>query len=314
MINTASSDLTSAGNTVTSDGFIDEVLKDFYTVMMSREVSILGRKEVLSGKAKFGITGDGKELPQIAMARVFQKGDWRSGYYRDQTFMFGIEEGSIEDYFAQLYADAENDPFSGGRQMNSHYATPTIDDNDNWLPLKDLYNISSDLSCTGGQMARGLGLGLASKLFKTVGNFTGKEKLTSEGNEVCFCTIGDASTSEGIFWETINSATVNKIPLMVCVWDDGYGISVPVAKQTNKSSISKSLEGFLVDEQGDGMLIYTVKGWDYPKLCAVFEKVVQKVRKESRPALIHVQELTQPQGHSTSGSHERYKSKERLKW
>ena len=300
--------------TAKSSKFKEEVLQDFYTVVMSREVSLMGRREVLTGKAKFGILGDGKELPQIAMARAFKKGDWRSGYYRDQTFMFGINECTIEQYFAQLYADTENDPFSGGRQMNSHYATPTIDANDNWLPLKDLYNISSDISCTGGQMARGLGLAYASKLLKNGANFPQKDILTKDGNEVIFCTIGDSSTSEGPFWESMNAATVNRVPLIACVWDDGYGISVPVEKQTTKGSISRALEGFLVDENGDGMLIYTVKGWNYPALCAVFEKVTKKVREESRPALIHVQELTQPQGHSTSGSHERYKSKERLEW
>ena len=297
-----------------SNSFSQEVLKDFYTVIMSREVSLQGRKEVLTGKAKFGILGDGKELPQIAMARAFKKGDWRSGYYRDQTFMFALGECTIEQYFAQLYADTENDPFSGGRQMNNHFATPTIDSNDNWLPLKDLYNVSSDISCTGGQMARGLGLALASKLYKEGSDFNKKDILTKKGNEVVFCTIGDASTSEGAFWETMNAATVNRLPLIACVWDDGYGISVPVDKQTTKGSISKAMEGFLVDESGDGMMIYTVKGWNYPDLCATFEKVTQKVREESRPALIHVQELTQPQGHSTSGSHERYKSAERLEW
>ncbi len=309
----ASSSLKSK-NSASTKRYRDEVLKDFYTVVMSREVSLLGRKEVLTGKAKFGILGDGKELPQIAMARVFQDGDWRSGYYRDQTFMFRIDECTIEQYFAQLYADAENDPFSGGRQMNSHYATPTIDDNDQWLDLVSLKNVSSDVSCTGGQMARGLGLALASKLFKSGPDFESKSKLTNNGNEVCFCTIGDSSTSEGAFWETMNAATVNRLPLIACVWDDGYGISVPVEKQTTKGSISRAMEGFLVDETGDGMLIYTVKGWDYPSLCAVFEKVSEKVRNESRPALIHVTELTQPQGHSTSGSHERYKSAERLTW
>ncbi len=301
-------------NIASKKQYQDEVLKDFYTAVMSREVSLLGRREVLTGKAKFGILGDGKELPQIAMARVFQKGDWRSGYYRDQTFMFALGESTIERFFAQLYADAENDPCSGGRQMNSHYASPTIDKNDQWLDLNSLYNISSDISCTGGQMARGLGLALASKLYKSGPDFPLKSKLTNNGDEVCFCTIGDSSTSEGAFWETMNAATVNRIPLIACVWDDGYGISVPVEKQTTKGSISRAMEGFLIDETGDGMLIYTVKGWDYPALCAVFEKVTDKARKESRPALIHVTELTQPQGHSTSGSHERYKSTERLNW
>ena len=301
-------------NAAAKKQYTDEVLKDFYTAAMSREISLLGRKEVLTGKAKFGILGDGKELPQIAMARVFKNGDWRSGYYRDQTFMFSIGECTIDQFFAQLYADAANDPFSGGRQMNSHYASPTIDSNDQWLNLTELNNISSDISCTGGQMARGLGLALASKLFKSGPDFPEKSKLTTNGNEVCFCTIGDASTSEGAFWETMNAATVNRLPLVACVWDDGYGISVPVEKQTTKGSISRAMEGFLVNETGDGMLIYTVKGWDYPALCAVFEKVTEKVREESRPALIHVTELTQPQGHSTSGSHERYKSAERLNW
>ena len=311
---TLSPSLESTRTDNTMNQYRDEVLKDFYTAVMSREVSLLGRKEVLTGKAKFGILGDGKELPQIAMARVFQKGDWRSGYYRDQTFMFSIGDCTIEQYFAQLYADAENDPFSGGRQMNSHYASPTIDENDQWLDLNATYNVSSDVSCTAGQMARGLGLSLASKLYKSGPDFPAKSKLTKGGNEVCFCTIGDASTSEGAFWETMNAATVNRLPLIACVWDDGYGISVPVDKQTTKGSISKAMEGFLVDEHDDGMFIYTVKGWDYPALCAVFEKVAAKVRKESRPALIHVTELTQPQGHSTSGSHERYKTAERLDW
>jgi len=301
-------------NIVDKKHYYDEVLKDFYTIVLSREVSLLGRREVLTGKAKFGILGDGKELPQIAMARAFKRGDWRSGYYRDQTFMFAIDECSIEEYFAQLYADAENDPFSGGRQMNSHYASPTIDDNDNWLDLNSLYNISSDVSCTGGQMARGLGLAFASKLFREGPDFPDKERLTTDGNEVCFCTIGDSSTSEGAFWETMNAAAVNRVPLIACVWDDGYGISVPVDKQTTKGSISKVMEGFAVDDSGEGMFIQSVEGWNYPKLCAVFESITEKVRKESRPALIHVTQLTQPQGHSTSGSHERYKSKERLEW
>lgn len=297
-----------------SETFKEEVLKDFYTAILSREASLVGRKEVLTGKAKFGILGDGKELPQLAMARAFKKGDWRSGYYRDQTFMFAIDECTIEQYFAQLYADAEGDPFSGGRQMNSHFATPTIDSDDNWLNLKDLYNISSDISCTGGQMARGLGLALASKLFKKGPDFQEKDILTNDGKEVCFVTIGDASTSEGVFWETMNAAAVNKLPMIACVWDDGYGISVPVDQQTVKGSISDAMEGFTINENGDGILIYTVKGWDYPSLCAVFEQVTDIVRRDCVPALIHIQELTQPQGHSTSGSHERYKDKERLEW
>ncbi|MEE9438759.1 MAG: thiamine pyrophosphate-dependent enzyme [Saprospiraceae bacterium] len=296
------------------NNFVQEVLKDFYTVCLSREASLLGRKEVLTGKAKFGILGDGKELPQVAMARAFKKGDWRAGYYRDQTFMLAIGEMSIENYFAQLYADAENDPFSGGRQMNSHFATQTIDENGNWLDLKNMYNISSDISCTGGQMARGIGLGFASHFFKSLDDFPDKDKLSNNGNEVCFVTIGDASTSEGIFWESLNAAAVNKIPLITCIWDDGFGISVPKSMQTVKASISKALSGFQVDESDEGILIYTVKGWDYPSLCAVFDQVAELVRKDNRTALIHVEELTQPQGHSTSGSHERYKDAARLEW
>ena len=309
---TTSTLLTSETSNDTS--FKKEVLNDFYISVMSRETSLMGRKEVLTGKAKFGILGDGKEVPQVAMARAFKKGDWRSGYYRDQTFMFAIGESTIEDYFAQLYADAENDPFSGGRQMNSHYATPIIDEDDNWLDLTDRYNISSDISCTGGQMARGLGLAFASKVYKNIGGFKGSEKHSKNGKEVCFVTIGDASTSEGPFWETVNSATVNKVPMLIAIWDDGYGISVPVEKQTAKGSISEALEGFATDENGEGMAIYRVKAWDYPGLCAVFEKAADVAREDSRPVLVHVQEVTQPQGHSTSGSHERYKSQERLEW
>ncbi len=294
--------------------YIKIVLQDYYMICLSREASLIGRREVLTGKAKFGILGDGKELPQIALAKVFEKGDWRSGYYRDQTFMLAIGEMTIEDYFAQLYADADHDPFSAGRQMNSHFASPTIDENGDWLDLTERYNISSDISCTGGQMARGVGLAFASQKLRAVGDFPDKEKLSKEGREICFVTIGDASTSEGIFWETLNAAVVNHLPMVVCVWDDGFGISVPTAKQTAKSSISKAVKGFGRDEDGDGMIIRTVKGWDYPSLCATFKEVADAVRNDPRPALIHVEELTQPQGHSTSGSHERYKNKERLEW
>jgi pyruvate/2-oxoglutarate/acetoin dehydrogenase E1 component/TPP-dependent pyruvate/acetoin dehydrogenase alpha subunit len=295
--------------------YIDRVKNDLWVAMVSREASLLGRKEVLTGKAKFGILGDGKEVAQVAMAHAFKEGDWRSGYYRDQTFMFAAGLSEVEDFFAQLYADTENDPFSGGRQMNSHYATPTFDRaSGEWLNHVNLKNISADISCTGGQMARALGLALASKKFKEIKGVPNAEKLSNNGNEVCFCTIGDASTSEGAFWETMNAAAVMKVPLVTAVWDDGYGISVPIELQTVKASISKAMEGFLVDEEGNGMYIYTVKGWDYPSLVATFEKVVEKVRNEHIPALIHVQEVTQPQGHSTSGSHERYKTKERLAW
>lgn len=295
------------------DSYKQDVLHDLWICMISREASLLGRKEVLSGRAKFGILGDGKEVPQVAMARAFRKGDWRSGYYRDQTFMFARGLCTVEEYFFQLYADTENDPFSGGRQMNSHYATPMMDQDGEWLDQTQMYNVSSDISCTAGQMARSLGLAMASKKYRKL-DIPSHRKFSDNGNEVSFVTIGDSSTSEGVFWETMNAAAVMRVPLLVAVWDDGYGISVPVEMQTVKGSISKALEGFLPDADGNGVMIYTVKGWDYPELCAVFEKVSLKVRDKHIPALIHVQELTQPQGHSTSGSHERYKSPERLAW
>ena len=293
--------------------FKQDVLHDLWLCTVSREASLSGRKEVLGGKAKFGIFGDGKELAQVAMARAFKKGDWRSGYYRDQTFMIARGLCSVEDFFAQLYADTNNDPFSGGRQMNNHFATPMIDKDGEWINQADNYNVSSDISPTAGQMARSLGLAMASKKYRKL-DIPGKEFFSDNGNEISFVTIGDASTSEGVFWETINAASVMKVPLLVSVWDDGYGISVPVEMQTNKGSISKSLEGFLQDKDGNGILIYTVKAWDYPTLCAVYEKAAQKVREQHVPCLIHVLETTQPQGHSTSGSHERYKSPERLLW
>lgn len=290
-----------------------EILQDLWICLLSREVSLLGRKEVLTGKAKFGILGDGKELPQVAMAKAFKKGDYRSGYYRDQTFMFAMGLTSVEAYFAQLYADTENDPFSGGRQMNAHFATPFIDKNGEWLDLVNRYNVTADISCTAGQMARGLGIAQASKKFKLL-NFPGKESISREGAEVSFITIGDASTSEGVFWETINAAAVMQLPMVVSVWDDGYGISVPKKYQTTKNSISKSLNGMLLDENGNGIYILEVKGYDYEELVKTYQEVIEKVRKNHIPALIHVQDLTQPQGHSTSGSHERYKSKDRLDW
>ena len=293
--------------------FKKDVLNDYWICLISREASLLGRKEVLNGRAKFGILGDGKEVPQVAMARAFRKGDWRSGYYRDQTFMFARGLCTVDQYFSQLYADVDNDPFSGGRQMNSHYATPMMDADGEWLDQTQMYNISSDLSCTAGQMARGLGIAMASKKYRKL-DIPSHRKFSDKGNEVSFVTIGDSSTSEGVFWESMNAAAVMRVPLLVAVWDDGYGISVPVEMQTVKGSISKALEGFLPDGNGNGVMIYTVKGWDYPELCAVFEKVALKVRDQHLPAIIHVQELTQPQGHSTSGSHERYKSPERLQW
>ncbi|MBK8820744.1 MAG: transketolase [Saprospiraceae bacterium] len=295
------------------DVFIQNVLQDYRTCLISREASLLGRKEVLTGKAKFGILGDGKEVPQVAMARAFKKGDWRSGYYRDQTFMMARGLCTVEEYFYQLYADADHDVFSGGRQMNNHFATPMTDKDGNWLRLTDEYNVSSDISCTGGQMARSLGLALASKKYRNI-DVPESDKFSKNGNEISFVTIGDSSTSEGVFWETINAAAVMKVPLLIAVWDDGYGISVPVEMQTVKGSISKALAGFELDKKGNGIRIFKAKGWDYAGLCTTFEEAAEWVRTEHIPAVLHVEELTQPQGHSTSGSHERYKSKDRLEW
>lgn len=291
-----------------------EILKDFEICCISREASLMARKEVLTGKAKFGITGDGKEVPQVAMARAFKKGDFRSGYYRDQTFMLALGLTTIEAFFAQLYADTDNDPFSGGRQMNSHYATPLLDSNGEWTNHNDQFNISSDISCTGGQMARALGLALASKKYRAHPTLANSTSFSQAGNEVCFCTIGDASTSEGVFWETINAAAVMQVPLAVSIWDDGYGISVPVELQTAKGSISEALKGFQAKDGEKGMDIYVESGWDYPTLVQRYLNGIEKVRQTHMPAIFHIRELTQPQGHSTSGSHERYKSKERLQW
>ncbi|MBT8189776.1 MAG: transketolase [Saprospiraceae bacterium] len=296
------------------NAYIKKVLNDYWIACISREASLMGRREVLTGKAKFGILGDGKEIPQVALAHFFNKGDFRSGYYRDQTLMFALDLSTVEQYFAQLYADAENDPFSGGRQMNSHYATPMKDENDQWLRQTELYNISADISSTGGQMSRSLGLASASKIYRNLKDLDPDSQFSTDGNEITFCTIGDASTSEGIFWETLNAASVSQVPLAILVWDDGYGISVPIEMQTTKSSISKAAEGFLLDEFGNGIHMYTVKAWDYPALINVFDRATNLIREEHRTVLIHVQDCTQPQGHSTSGSHERYKSKERLEW
>ncbi|HTO15984.1 MAG TPA: thiamine pyrophosphate-dependent enzyme [Edaphocola sp.] len=296
----------------------EEILKDYELAIASREASLIGRKEVLTGKAKFGIFGDGKELPQIALAKVFKPGDIRSGYYRDQTLMFATGMSSIEKFFAQLYAntDIEQEPASAGRMMNGHYGTRWIDNNGEWKDLLAQPNSSSDISPTAGQMVRSLGLAFASKLYRNSENLkTGFEKFSKNGDEVSFVTIGDASTSEGHFWETLNAASVLKVPLVVCVWDDGYGISVPRKYQTAKNSISEATAGFQYDEKlENGIEIYKVKGWDYPSLIKAFKEGVEKVRKNHIPALFHIQEVTQPQGHSTSGSHERYKSAERLQW
>lgn len=298
------------------DAFKAQVLRDYKMACLSRETSLLGRKEVLTGKAKFGIFGDGKEVAQIAMAKSFAPGDFRSGYYRDQTFMFASGLASVEQFFAQLYADPDinNEPFSAGRQMVSHFATRNVDESGNWLDLANRKNVSADISPTGGQMPRAVGLALASKNFRQIQQLWGHHHLSHNGNEVCFCTIGDASTSEGHFWESVNAAAVMQIPLAVFVWDDGYGISVPNKYQTTKGSISAALAGFQKEKNTNGVQIYKVKGWDYAGMCEVFEEGIQRIRETHTPAIFHVEEITQPQGHSTSGSHERYKDAERLQF
>lgn len=298
------------------ENFREEVLKDYRVVCESREVSLLGRKEVLTGKAKFGIFGDGKEVAQVAMAKFFKPGDFRSGYYRDQTFMFASGLATVEQFFAQLYADPDlkHDPFSAGRQMNAHFATRFVDDNGNWLDLSKQKNVSSDIAPTAGQMPRALGLAFASKFFRNVDALHQFKSLSDNGNEVCFCTIGDASTSEGHFWETINAAGVLQVPLAVFIWDDGYGISVPKKYQTTKASISEALSGMQKQEGTNGLDIYKLKGWDYAGMCEIIEPAIERIRETHIPAIFHVEEITQPQGHSTSGSHERYKTNERLNW
>lgn len=298
------------------DNFRHEVLQDYRTACLSRETSLLGRKEVLTGKAKFGIFGDGKEVAQVAMAKFFRPGDFRSGYYRDQTFAFATGLATVEQFFAQLYADPDvsHDPFSAGRQMVSHFSTPFVDEDGNWLPLAQRKNISADIAPTAGQMPRGLGLAFASKSFRQIPELSQFPELSDNGNEVCFVTIGDASTSEGHFWESINAAGVLQVPMAVFVWDDGYGISVPKKYQTTKASISEALSGFQKEGDSNGFNIYKVKGWDYAGLCEAFEEGIRLARETHTPALFHVEGLTQPQGHSTSGSHERYKSADRLGW
>ncbi len=298
------------------DNFRNEVLKDYRIACESRETSLLGRKEVLTGKAKFGIFGDGKEIAQVTMAKFFEPGDFRAGYYRDQTFMFATGLATIEQFFAQLYADPDvtHDPFSAGRQMNAHFATKMVNENGDWLDLAQRKNVSADIAPTGGQMPRALGLAFASKFFRNVTALHDLKHLSNRGNEICFCTIGEASTSEGHFWETINAAGVLQVPLAVFVWDDGYGISVPKKYQTTKGSVSEVLKGFQKKEDTNGIEIYKLKGWDYAGMCEILEPAIRKIRETHTPALFHVEELTQPQGHSTSGSHERYKSAERLAW
>jgi len=298
------------------DNFRKEILKDYRVVCESRETSLLGRREVLTGKAKFGIFGDGKEVAQVAMAKFFKPGDFRAGYYRDQTFMLASGLSTIEQIFSQLYADSDinNDPFSAGRQMNSHFATKFVDENGDWLDLVNKKNVSSDMAPTAGQMPRALGLACASKFFRQYGPLDDFKHLSNNGNEVCFCTIGESSTSEGHFWETLNAAGVLQVPLAVFIWDDGYGISVPKKYQTIKASISAAMQGFQKENDTNGINIYKLKGWDYAGMCEVLEHAIQNIRETHVPALFHVDEITQPQGHSTSGSHERYKEYERLLW
>ena len=295
-----------------------EILADYKLANLSRETSLLGRREVLTGKAKFGIFGDGKEVAQIALAKQFANGDFRSGYYRDQTWMMAAGLLTVQQFFAQLYAhtDVEAEPASGGRQMNGHYATRSLNEDGSWKDLTAQKNASADISPTAGQMPRLLGLAQASKVYRNGKNLQQGEfaKFSDKGNEVAFGSIGDASTSEGIFWETMNAAGVLQVPMVMSVWDDGYGISVKKKYQTIKESISEALKGFQRDNNRPGYEIFNVKAWDYAQLCLTYEKAVELARENHIPVLIHVEEVTQPQGHSTSGSHERYKSKERLAW
>ncbi len=301
---------------ITFEDFKAEVLNDYRIAKISRECSLLGRKEVLTGKAKFGIFGDGKEVPQLALAKAFQKGDFRSGYYRDQTFMMAIGQLSIQQFFAGLYGhtDLAHDPMSAGRQMGGHFATHSLDENGNWNNLTQQKNSSADISPTAGQMPRLLGLAQASKIYRNVRGLEELTKFSNAGNEVAWGTIGNASTSEGLFFETINAAGVLQVPMVMSVWDDEYGISVHARYQTTKENISEILKGFQRDEENNGYEIVTVKGWDYPTLVETYQKAGAIAREQHVPVLIHVNELTQPQGHSTSGSHERYKNAERLAW
>ncbi len=294
----------------------NEVLNDYRLANESRQASLLGRREVLSGKAKFGIFGDGKEIPQLAMAKVFREGDWRSGYYRDQTFMLAAGMMSLEEFFAQLYGDTDENfnPQTAGRVMNNHFSTRCLEKDGEWRDLTKQKNSSADISPTAGQMPRLLGLALASKIYRQVPELSEHSKFSTLGNEVAFGTIGDSSTSEGHFFETINAAGVLKVPMAISIWDDGWGISVPKKFQTTKENISEILKGFELDDKGRGFLIYKAKGWDYPGLCRIYAEGIEICRKEHIPVIFHIEECTQPQGHSTSGSHERYKSEERLLW
>jgi len=294
----------------------EEILHDYRLACESRQASLMGRKEVLTGKAKFGIFGDGKEIPQLAMAKVFRDGDWRSGYYRDQTFMLASGMLTLEEFFSQLYGDTDLtiNPGQGGRMMNNHFATRSLDDQGEWRDLTRQKNSSADISPTAGQMPRLLGLALASKMFRQNPTLQAYQKFSSNGNEVAFGTIGDASTSEGIFFESLNAAGVLQVPLAISIWDDGWGISVPIEYQTTKGSISELLKGFERTPEKPGFLIYREKAWNYLGLCEMYREGIEECRKKHIPVIFHVTECTQPQGHSTSGSHERYKSPERLQW
>jgi pyruvate/2-oxoglutarate/acetoin dehydrogenase E1 component/TPP-dependent pyruvate/acetoin dehydrogenase alpha subunit len=295
---------------------VEKILTDYRLVCESRQVSLLGRKDVMGGKAKFGIFGDGKEVVQVALAHAFQKGDFRSGYYRDQTIEVALGNLTWQQFFAQLYAHADltHEPHTGGRSMNGHYATRWLDEQGQWRNQTELYNSVCDISPTAGQIPRSLGLAYASKLYRTNKNIQHLTTFSHSGNEIVFATIGDASTSQGMFWESMNAAGVLQVPLLMSVWDDGYGISVPISYQTTKSSISKALAGLQRNDQEEGIEILTVKGWDYPTLVEAYQRAAALCREEQIPVLVHVDELTQPQGHSTSGSHERYKSADRLQW
>ena len=292
----------------------ERALHDYYICRLSRELSNIIRKDVLSGRAKFGVSDDGKELYQVAMARAIQQGDWRADYYRGHTLLLALDRCTPEQLLAQLYSNPAEDPFSGGRQMGGHFASPTIDEDGQWVDMTERFNLSSATSPTAGQMARGLGLAFASKVYRQQQNELPTEGFSNNGNEIAWTEIGDASTSEGVFWETLNAAGVTGVPMVCTVVDDGYGISVPVELQTTKGSISKAVAGLQHEEGTNGIDIYTAKGWDYPALVELYPRVAKRVRKQHRTALVHVSELTQPNGHSTSGSHERYKPKERLEW
>ena len=310
------SNTSASPDSLSKDEFIQEVITDYIIAYKSRQASLIGRKEVLTGKAKFGIFGDGKEVAQVAMARYMQNGDFRAGYYRDQTLMFALGLSDVQKFFAQLYAhpSVEHEPSSAGRSMNGHFGTRMLDDNGDWLKQTDRINISSDISPTAGQMPRVLGLAFASKVYKENENLHHKTDFSDKGNEIAWGTIGNASTSEGHFWESINAAGVMQVPMLISIWDDEYGISVHAKHQTTKQNLTAILSGFKTDKFGKGIELITVNGWDYPALMNAYKKASEICRTSHTPVVVHVKELTQPQGHSTSGSHERYKSPERLAW